>query len=192
MMKACLLLSLLMSLAIQAARADTTLKSVSSLDDALVSAVRNQALAAGLHDATLIKTQSFVVLQNGKPIGMLMSGTGSLSIGNGISNGACFVAWQNAGEPAVSILPTVGSGDWEAETCRSVSAVGLLDTSSSAFSIGFAYSADSPHATVEEPVVLSMDPIGHTLHVNAVETKRASDTGATTIKAMRRISTIPH
>lgn len=180
-------LSLLLPLAAYAAGTQATLKRVLTVDPSTVKAVDSQATLAQLHDPKLIQAQSFVVLQAGMQIGTVMSGIGSVSTGSGMTNSVCFIAWQSAGSSTPVIVPTVGSGDWEAESCQSVAAVGLLGASHGALYIGFIYVAEAPHTDAKEPVILSLDPNGHMLQIDAAATKRASDAGATTVQAMRQV-----
>jgi hypothetical protein len=83
------------------------------------------------------------------------------------------------------VLPTVGAGDWEAETCDAVEAVGMVSPAPGLTRIGVVFRADAPHAQPKEPVVLAIDG-AHVMRIDAAATKRASEAGATTLPALRR------
>lgn len=60
------------------------------------------------------------------------------------------------------MVPTIGSGDWEAESSGSAMAAGLISTGNPVV-IGIVYQAASANALVREPVVLRWNRKDQTL-----------------------------
>lgn len=84
------------------------------------------------------------------------------------------------------MVPTIGSGDWEAETCVIAMATGLISTGNPVV-IGIVYQAASPNALVREPLVLRWDRKDQTLVADEALSRQASVKAATTIASMRRL-----
>ncbi len=158
------------------AAAQASLKLVAPADPAAIAAVRQ---AAGtLSDVVVTSAQSFKIMRGGQQVATFVAGEGKAP---DAVNAGCFAAIVQNGR--ATILPTIGSGAWEAETCLSTDAVGILG-SSDPVRIAVIYKAASPNAEVLEPVVLQWDRAGRVTIDEAVST-RASTAGATSVKAVR-------
>jgi hypothetical protein len=96
----------------------------------------------------------------------------------------CFLALVQDGR--TTLVPTIGSGNWEAETCGRALATGLIASGDTVL-VGIVYEAASPNTLVREPVVLRWNRKTRTLVPDEALSQRASEKGATTISAMRRL-----
>jgi hypothetical protein len=154
-----------------------------SIAEALSRAARDQ-----LRDAIAFDQQSFRLSEDEAPVGTLVAGRGLAKNEDGRSNAVCFLALVRA-DGSIDLLRTVGSGDWEAESCITVKAVGLV-TDATAFAhprIAIVYQAASPNTATSEPVVLSWDEKAHRIEIDTAGSKQASLAGAITLKAIRRV-----
>ncbi len=139
--------------------------------------------AAGDQQMTNVKvtpSQSFGLSVDGRRIASIVTGEASLT--NGTSG--CFAAIAQGGK--VSLVPTIGSGEYEAESCDKPTAVGILSSFGDVIRFGAVFGAFSPNATVREPIVLNWSRSTSTLSIDAARSSQASQAGAQTIAAMRR------
>lgn len=161
-----------------AAPAQGSLKLLAPADAGAIAAVRQ---AAGtLSDVAVTSAQSFKIMSGGQQIATFVAGEGKAP---DAVNAGCFAAIVQNGR--ATVLPTIGSGAWEAETCLSTDAVGILGASDPV-RIAVIYKAASPNAEVLEPVVLQWDRTGRVTIDEAAST-RASTAGATSVKAVREL-----
>jgi hypothetical protein len=148
-------------------------------DDAAIRAVRQAT--RGMASATIDRSQSFRVVDRGRHVATLVAGKGQAS--DAIYMG-CFMALVQGGR--TTIVPTIGSGNWEAETCGRALATALIASGDNSI-IAIVYEAASPNTLVREPVVLRWNRKTRTLVPDEELSQRASEKGATTIAAMRRL-----
>ncbi len=156
-------------------------------DAAALATVRAAASGADLRlsQPSVLAGQSFRLLSDGHPVGDLVSGRGTLPAlaadANPIS--ACFVALARP-RGAPELLVTIGAGDWEAEACNGVSAVGLLPPAGGRDRAAIIYKTSAAHGSPVEPVVVSWSTT-EKLSIDAEATKRASLAGAASVADVR-------
>ncbi len=153
--------------------------------DQLRSAVAKPTNGQPLSKPELFASQSFRILGDGREVGRLVSGRGELPAASADANPgeSCFVALVRPGKQPDTVL-TIGFGDWEAESCVTVVALGLLPAAGAQTRAGIIYKATAPHESPIEPVVVTWSDT-QPLQIDAAASKRASNAGATTLKAMR-------
>lgn len=140
--------------------------------------------AVSLADLILFERQSFDVYEDGRRVGSLLSGQGKMIVPGGNGRAVCFVAFVASG--GVRAINTIGVDDWEAETCLSVNAIGVVSVESGAGRVAFVFEAAAPHEVVLEPVVMILPEVAENpLAIDLAATKLASLAGATTIKAVQ-------
>jgi len=137
----------------------------------------------GMSKVSATPAQSFRIMDGERHVATLVSGEG---LARDASYLGCFTALvQNK---RASMVSTIGSGEWEAETCGGTIAVGILSIGETV-AIGVLAQAFSPNAEAVEPVVLQWDPATGGLSIDQALSKRASLAGATSIDAIRRATT---
>jgi hypothetical protein len=152
---------------------------VTGADDAAIMAVREAT--RGMTSATIDKSQSFRIVDRGRHVATLVAGKGQAPDAVTMK---CFVALVRDGR--TTLVPTIGSGNWEAETCGRALATGLIASGDTAL-IGIVYEAASPNTLVREPVLLRWNRQTRTLVPDEALSQRASEKGAKTIAALRRL-----
>lgn len=145
--------------------------------DSTAIAIVRQATGT-LSDLAITAGQSFKIMRGGQQIATFVAGEGK---DPDAVNAGCFVAIVQNGR--ATVVPTIGSGAWEAETCLSTDAVGILG-SGDPVRIAVIYKAASPNAEVLEPVVLHWDRAGR-VTIDEPASTRASTAGTTSVKALR-------
>lgn len=153
-----------------------SLKLLPPADKRAIAMVRQAADT--LSDVAITAAQSFKIMRGGQQVATFVAGEGRVP---DAVNAGCFAAIVQNGR--ATVLPTIGSGAWEAETCLSTDAVGIFGASDPV-RIAVIYKAASPNAEVLEPVVLQWDRAGRVTIDEAAST-RASIAGATSVKAVR-------
>jgi hypothetical protein len=148
-------------------------------DDAAIMAVRQAT--RGMPSATINRSQSFRIVDRGRHVATLVAGKGQAPDAVTMR---CIMALVQDGR--TTVVPTIGSGNWEAETCGRALATGLIARGNTVL-IGVVYEAASPNTLVREPVVLRWNRKNRTLVPDEALSRRASEMGATTIAAMRRL-----
>ncbi|WP_260597410.1 hypothetical protein [Sphingomonas endolithica] len=161
------------------AAGEPPLKLAAPADPAAIAAVRRAA--DRLTDITITAAQSFKIMQGGQQVATFVAGEGKAP---DATNAGCFAALVRDGR--ATVLPTIGSGAWEAETCLATSAVGILDAGNSV-RIGVIYQAASPNAEPLEPVILRWDRGAGSFAIDEAASTRASIAGATSVAALRRL-----
>lgn len=146
-----------------------------------IAAVLAEAKRQGMRKVEVSAAQSFRLTDGAREVAALVTGEGDVA---GAPNAGCFVAISRAGN--VELIPTIGYGDYEAETCGGPVAVGLLSLDPTV-RIGVIHKAYSPNTELVEPLVIEWNPSDDTLLIDTALSRRALDGGATTIAAMRRI-----
>lgn len=152
---------------------------VAGAENAAIMAVRQATRQS--KSATIDRSQSFHIVQQGRKVATLVAGKvqapGAVYVG-------CFMALVQDGR--TTVVPTIGSGDWEAETCGRAISMGLIATRNGVI-IGIVYEASSPNTLVREPVLLRWNRKDRTLVADEALSRQASIKGATTIAAMGRL-----
>ncbi|MDJ0276634.1 N-acetylmuramidase domain-containing protein [Sphingomonas sp. 2R-10] len=145
-----------------------------------VVAVEAEAKRQGLANVAVTTAQSFQVSEAGRAIATLVTGKGTMP---DAPYAGCFVAIvRNA---AVQLIPTIGHGEYEAETCGGPSSVGLL-SSRDPIRFGIVFDASSPNTEAQEPIVVNWNRATNALGIDKARSTAASEAGATTIAEMRR------
>ena len=150
-------------------------------DAAALSAVLAEAGRRGWRDVDIAPVQSFRMMQAAHHLATLVTGEATVP---GAVNAGCFLAVVKDGE--VGLISTVGVGDYEAETCIEPLAVGLL-SSRAPVRFGTVFRAASPNAMVLEPIVINWDRSNNTLLIDDAMSTKASQAGAQTIAAMKKL-----
>lgn len=148
-------------------------------DNAAIMAVRRAT--QGKASATIDRSQSFRIVDRGRHVATFVAAKGQAPDGRTMK---CFMALVQDGRTLV--VPTIGSGNWEAETCGRALATELIVRGGTVL-IGIVYEAASPNTLVHEPVVLRWNRQTRTLVPDEALSQRVSEKGATTISAMRRL-----
>jgi hypothetical protein len=162
------------------------------IDQKVVAQVLNHAGQGQIREATAFQKQSFRLSQNGAFVGTLVSGRGYAQTsekredGSPIERLICFLALARTGG-AVDLVRTIGNGEWEAEACTSVEAVGIVtDAPGSAHKIAIVYDAHVfPRSQLPEVVIFSWDGGAQRIEIDEATSRQAS--GATTIRDIRRL-----
>ncbi|GBQ88289.1 hypothetical protein AA23498_0341 [Acetobacter nitrogenifigens DSM 23921 = NBRC 105050] len=129
--------------------------------------------------------QFYAINAAGQTVGYLYSETQNWK---GDDRGPCLLTWLDPQNGHVGRLETIGAGDFEAETCQKLEAIGVVGgNGGSTLKLGAIYSASSPNADVREPVVVSADLSTGDMTIDSQASSRASDAGATTIPSMRKL-----
>ncbi len=152
-----------------------------------------------LTDTVLFTDQSFRIISDNRDAGALVSGRGTLPAQAADANPvtACFLALARPAaaprlvtlalaHPAVvpQLVITIGAGDWEAESCNGIVAIGLLPDADGRMRAALIYKTTAPHESPIEPVVVSWSATGP-LTIDAEASKRASSAGAETVQQVR-------
>ncbi len=124
--------------------------------------------------------QSFRLTEAGRDVATVITGKATMP---DAPYAGCFVALVRDAD--VKLIPTIGHGEYEAETCGGPSSVGLL-SSRDPVRFGIMFDASSPNAEVQEPVVVNWDRATNAITIDDARSTAASQAGATTIAAMRR------
>lgn len=146
---------------------------------AAITAVRDAT--ATMDNVTISAAHSLRIMAGSGPVATFVTGEGTSP---DATYAGCFAALVQDG--GATVVRTIGSGSWEAETCGGISAVGILSATDPVL-IGAIYEAFSPNATVVEPIVLRWDRTAGTFAVDATLSTRVSTAGVTTVTAMRRL-----
>ena len=154
--------------------------------DAIAKAT-DSAAASGPGDPRIDRSQSCKITCGGAAVGSFLSGSGEFSNDAGAKTATCFAAFVPT-EGRVSVVPTIGKGDWEAETCESVKAISTLPASGGTARIGVLYQASSPNAEPIEPVVFDLGGGSGVLAVDTQATRKASLAGITTVGKLRNLT----
>lgn len=151
-----------------------------SADAEAMTQTQTTAASQQMTKVQITPSQSFGLLVDGQRIASIITGEASLT------NGAlgCFAAIVQGGN--VSMVPTIGRGEYEAESCDKPTALGIISSSDDVVRFGAVFSAFSHNATLSEPIVLNWSRSTGTLSIDAARSSRASQAGAQTIAAMRR------
>jgi hypothetical protein len=84
----------------------------------------------------------------------------------------------------VELIPTLGSGDYEAQTCGGPTAIGIL-SSGSPVRFGLTFRSYSQEAEETVPMVVNWDRTDGTLLIDTELSTKAADGGVKTVAGMR-------
>ncbi len=140
----------------------------------------------GMRNGIAFTKQSFSLHQNGSSVGTLVTGRALMTV-DGRENATCFLAFVRP-DGVIDLLPTVGAGVWEAESCMSVDAIGIIRNAgtSGLIRIAAVHKGASPNTATLEPVVVSWDPQGLHMSIDEESSRKASIAGATNIASIRQ------
>ncbi len=147
---------------------------------AAIAAAEADAKRRGMTGVAATTAQSFRLTEAGRDVATVITGKATMP---DAPYAGCFVAVVSDAD--VKLIPTIGHGEYEAETCGGPSSVGLL-SSRDPVRFGIVFDASSPNAEVQEPVVVNWDRATNAIAIDDARSTAASQAGATTIAAMRR------
>lgn len=150
-----------------------------SADAEAIAQTKTAAAGEQMAKVQITSAQSFGLSVDGQRAASIVTGEASLSNGTP----GCFAAIVQDGK--ASLVPTIGQGEYEAESCDKPTAVGILSSSGDVVRIGAVFGAFSPNATVSEPIVLNWSRSTGAFSIDAAGSSKASQAGAQTIAAMR-------
>ncbi len=160
--------------------AQHALKLAGQADGTAVAATLAEARRQKLTDVEISKAQSFRVVDGARQVATVLTGHGDMP--DAIAAG-CFIAIQQRGD--VELIPTLGYGNYEAETCGGPLAVGIV--SSAPVRFGIVFRGYSREAKTSVPMVVEWNRSDNTLLIDDALSTKALDGGATSIAAMRRL-----
>jgi hypothetical protein len=160
--------------------AQHALKLAGQADGTAVAATLAEARRQKLTDVEISKAQSFRVVDGARQVATVLTGHGDMP--DAIAAG-CFIAIQQRGD--VELIPTLGYGNYEAETCGGPLAVGIV--SSAPVRFGIVFRGYSREAKTSVPMVVEWNRSDNTLLIDDAVSTKALDGGATSIAAMRRL-----
>lgn len=163
-----------------AAQASGEIKLSGAAGATAIAAAEAEAKRQGMTDVTATTAQSFRLTDAGRDVAAVVTGKATMP---DAPYAGCFVAVVRNAD--VRVIPTIGHGEYEAETCGGPSSVGLLSSRDRVL-FGIVFDAASPNAEVQEPVVVNWNPVTNALAIDDALSTAASQAGATTIAAMRR------
>ncbi|HPU15113.1 MAG TPA: hypothetical protein PK808_03435 [Polymorphobacter sp.] len=164
--------------------ATLALRPTAASDAALIAKARSVA-ANTVGDVAIDAAQSFRVVRGKQFKGLLVSGSGEVARDGAGPVHGCFVAAVNA-DGRIKVIPTIGTDNWEAETCIGVKAVSLLKPDAAGTQrLVLIYDAASPNAAAVEPVVLRWSGRLNTAQIDVAASDKASQAGAETIAEVR-------
>lgn len=115
---------------------------------ASLSRVLAEARQRGWRDLDVTPVQSFWIMQDMEHLATLVT---EKATAPGTVNAGCFFAVVKDGK--VTMISTIGVGNYEAEVCIEPLAVGLL-SSRDPVRFGTVFHAASPNAMVREPIII--------------------------------------
>ena len=125
--------------------ATLALRPTGANDAALIAKARSVA-ANTISDVAIDDAQSFRVLRGKQLKGLFVSGSGEVTRDGAGPVHGCFVVGVNA-DGRVRVIQTIGTDNWEAETCIAVKAVSLLKADADGTQrLVLIYDAASPNA----------------------------------------------
>jgi hypothetical protein len=168
------------------ANAETLKLSAAADSKAAAKAVLAYAAKDNYANAEVYDKQVFQMSLGTEVLGTLVSGSGLLTT-DGRENSTCFVALVKL-DSKVALTPTVGVGEWEAESCLSIDAVGLVSPQPVT---GFGrvvviHSGAAGNTETASAVILAWNSKARRLELDLGASKKAGLAGATTIAAVKK------
>jgi peptidoglycan hydrolase-like protein with peptidoglycan-binding domain len=160
------------------ASASQELKLAGQADGAAVAATLAEAQRQQMTDITISKSQSFRVVNGTKQVATVLTGEGKMP---DATNAGCFIAIQQGDD--VALIPTLGYGNYDADTCGGPLAVGIVSANPVRFGIVFrSYSRD---AEITAPMVVEWDRSDNTLLIDDALSTKVVNAGAGSISVIR-------
>lgn len=154
------------------------LKLAGQADGAAVAATLAEAQRQQMTDITISKSQSFRVVNGTKQVATVLTGEGKMP---DATNAGCFIAIQQGDD--VALIPTLGYGNYDADTCGGPLAVGIVSANPVRFGIVFrSYSRD---AEIKAPMVVEWNRSDNTLLIDDALSTKVVNAGAGSIAAIR-------
>ncbi len=170
--------------AVPLAAATLALRPVTPGDAALMAKAQRVA-SNSIGDVAIDKAQSFRVMRGTQFKGLMVPGSGTMARDGAGAVPGCFVVAVNA-DGRVRVIPTIGTDNWEAETCLGIKAISLLKPGGDGTQrLALIYDAAAPNAAVIEPVVLRWSGRLDRAEIDITASDKASQAGATTIADVR-------
>jgi len=158
------------------ANANLTSLKVKSYEKTVYQAAEKQSINNG----SPVDKQSFTLKVDNKIIGYFLAGQGF----NQKDDSVCFVTWSTQSPNISKIIPTIGYGDWEAETCNATKAVGIISAKDELpIKLAVIYDAQSPNAQATESIIFDVNNGELALDENL--TKEIGSKGALTLKDLQ-------
>lgn len=130
---------------------------------------------------TPVQNQVFQIDVDGKKAGTFIAGKGF----NTDDSNVCFIGWQQGDNKTITIIPTIGFGSWEAETCNDTKAVSVIYKDTNSAKIAVIYEAASPNATAWESIILDVSNKG--LTIDKELTDKFGSQGAKSVKELESL-----
>ena len=140
-----------------------------------IKAVEDEAARQKMTQIRVDPTQSFAVIDGNQTVATLVTGEGSMP--DAKRNG-CFVAMKQGVE--TMLIPTLGYGEYEFETCGGPLAVGFVSMAAMP-KLGIVFRSYSHEAEETVPIVVEWDRSNNTLLIDDAASRRALDARATSI-----------
>jgi hypothetical protein len=154
------------------------LKLAGQADGAAVAATLAEAQRQQMTDIKISKSQSFRVINGTKQVATVLTGEGKMP---DATNAGCFIAIQQGDD--VALIPTLGYGNYDADTCGGPLAVGIVSANPVRFGIVFrSYSRD---AEITAPMVVEWNRSDNTLLIDDALSTKVVNAGAGSIAAIR-------
>lgn len=145
-----------------------------------INAVEEEAARQKMTQIRVDPTQSFAVIDGNQTVATLVTGEGSMP--DAKRNG-CFVAMKQGDE--TMLIPTLGYGEYEFETCGGPLAVGFVSTAVMP-KLGIVFRSYSREAEETVPIIVEWDRSNNTLLIDDAASRRALDARATNIAQIRQ------
>ncbi len=148
-------------------------------DAGSVAATFAEAKRQGMTGVKVTAAQSFGITEGGRDVATVLTGEGKMA---DATLAGCFVALRQGND--VELIPTLGYGDYETQTCGGPTAIGIL---SSGAPVRFGLTFRSYSQTAEEtvPMVVNWDRTNGTLLIDTALSTKAADNGVKTVAGMR-------
>jgi hypothetical protein len=148
--------------------------------------VNKAAIAASLTDPQIVRGQSYTVKRGDVVVGTLVSGSGTAIGDIGSPYTACFAALVAPDPSHVSLVTTIGGGQWKSDTCQKLDEIGVVSAKDAPDRIGVLYTIVASERQPEIPIVLALDDATGTLSVDADASAAAWHAHATSLAGIRR------
>ena len=146
---------------------------------ASIAAAEVSAAKAGWRNVRVSKAQSFRLVAGGREVATLVTGEATLAP----DVPGCFAGMVQGDR--VTLVPTIGQGDYETTSCGGPVAAGIL-RAGKPVGIGVVFTAYSPNAELREPIAFTWDATTNRFMIDPAQSKKASLAGAQSIADMRR------
>lgn len=149
-------------------------------DSRAVAATLAEARRQKMTDVEVSEVQSFRVTDGARQVATVLTGKGKMP---DATYAGCFIAIQQGDD--VELIPTLGYGNYEAETCGGPLTVGIVSGDPVRF--GIVFRGYSREAETSVPLVVEWNRGDNSLLIDDALSTKALDGRATSIAAMRRL-----